>query len=155
VINQVAPIYVSFGIPEARLADLTRYLAEGAVRVEATAPNGATSSQGRITFIDNAVDTATGQVRINASFPNENRQLWPGQFDNVVITLKTDPDAVVMPRAALQTGQQGTYVFVIRPDNTAELRPIVIERQMAETVVVRNGVKSGEMVVTDGQLLLV
>ena len=88
VINQVAPIYVSFGIPEGRLPELRRYMAQGTVRVEATPPGETTTSSGRITFIDNAVDSTTGQIRIKASFPNGDRRLWPGQFANVTVTLE-------------------------------------------------------------------
>ena len=132
VINQVSPIYVSFGIPEGRLPDLKRYLAQGTVRVEATAPGETTTSSGRITFIDNAVDPTTGQIRIKASFPNGDHRLWPGQFANVVVTLSTEPNAIVVPTAAVQNGQQGNYVFVVKPDMTVDLRPIAVERQVAE-----------------------
>jgi multidrug efflux system membrane fusion protein len=155
VINQVSPIYVSFGIPEGQFADLTRYMAQGSVRVEATAPNDTAHSQGHITFIDNAVDPTTGQIRIKASFPNDDRRLWPSQFDNVSITLKTDPNAIVVPTSAVQTGQRGTYVFVVTQNNTAELRKVTVERQVAEDTVIKEGLEPGETVVTDGQLLLV
>ena len=155
VINQVAPIFVSFGIPEGRLPDLKRYLAKGTVRVEASAPGETTTSTGRITFIDNAVDSTTGQIRIKASFPNGDHRLWPGQFANVVVTLSTEPNAVVVPTAAVQNGQQGNYVFVVKPDMTVDLRNISVERQVAEATVVENGVKPDEIVVTDGQLRLV
>lgn len=155
VINQVAPIYVSFGIPEGRLPELKRYLAQGTVRVEAAAPGETTASSGRITFIDNAVDSTTGQIRIKASFPNGDHRLWPGQFANVVVTLSTDPNAIVVPTAAVQNGQQGNYVFVVKPNMTVDLRPIAVQRQMAEATVVENGLKPDEIVVTDGQLRLV
>jgi multidrug efflux system membrane fusion protein len=155
VINQVAPIYVSFGIPEGRLPELKRYLAQGTVRVEATAPGETTSSSGRITFIDNAVDSTTGQIKIKASFPNGDHRLWPGQFANVVVTLSTEPNAVVVPTAAVQHGQQGDYVFVVKPDMTVDLRTVAIQRQVAEAAVVQSGLKPAEIVVTDGQLRLV
>jgi len=155
VINQVAPIYVSFGIPEGKLPELKRYLAQGTVRVEAAAPGETTTSSGRITFIDNAVDSTTGQIRIKASFPNGDHRLWPGQFANVVVTLSTEPDAIVVPTAAIQNGQQGNYVFVVKPDLTVDLRTVVVQRQVAETAVVQNGLKPDEIVVTDGQLRLV
>jgi membrane fusion protein, multidrug efflux system len=155
VINQVAPIYVSFGIPEGRLPDLKRYLAQGTVRVEATAPGETTRSSGRITFIDNAVDSTTGQIRIKASFPNGDHRLWPGQFANVVVTLSTEPNAIVVPTAAVQNGQQGNYVFVVKPDMTVDLRTVAVQRQVAEATVVGNGLKPDEIVVTDGQLRLV
>ena len=155
VINQVAPIYVSFGIPEGRLPELKRYLAQGTVRVEAAAPGETTSSTGRITFIDNAVDSTTGQIRIKASFPNGDHRLWPGQFANVVVTLSTEPNAIVVPTAAVQNGQQGNYVFVVKPDMTVDLRTVAVQRQVAEATVVQDGLKPDEIVVTDGQLRLI
>jgi multidrug efflux system membrane fusion protein len=155
VINQVAPIYVSFGIPEGRLPELRRYLAQGTVRVDASVPGETVTSSGRITFIDNAVDSTTGQIRLKASFPNGDHRLWPGQFANVVVTLSNDPNAIVIPTAAVQTGQQGNYVFVVKSDNTVDLRPIAVQRQVAEATVVENGLKPDEVVVTDGHLRLV
>jgi membrane fusion protein, multidrug efflux system len=155
VINQVAPIYVSFGIPEGRLPELKRYMEQGTVHVEAAAPGETKSSSGRITFIDNAVDSTTGQIRIKASFQNADHRLWPGQFANVVVTLSTEPNAIVVPTAAVQSGQQGNYVFVVKPDMTVDLRSIGVERQVAEATVVQNGLKPDEIVVTDGQLRLV
>lgn len=155
VINQVAPIYVSFGIPETRLPELKRYMDRGTVHVEATPPGETASSTGRITFIDNSVDSTTGQIRIKASFPNTDHRLWPGQFANVNVLLSTEPNAVVVPTTAVQTGQQGNYVFVVKPDMTAELRVIELERQNADAAVVAKGLTPGETVVTDGQLRLV
>ena len=155
VINQVAPIYVSFGIPEGKLPELKRYMAQGTVRVEAAAPGETTPSSGRITFIDNAVDSTTGQIRIKASFPNFDHRLWPGQFANVVVTLSTEPNAIVVPTAAVQNGQQGNYVFIVKPDMTVDLRTVAVQRQVAEATVVQSGLKPDEIVVTDGQLRLV
>ena len=154
VINQISPIYVSFGLPEGQLPDLKRYLAQGTVAVEAAAPGETESSRGRITFIDNAVDPTTGQIKIKASFPNDDRRLWPGQFVNVTVTLKVEPNAIVVPTAAIQNGQQGNYVFVLKPDKTVELRNIAIERETAGDTIVQNGLTQGEIVVTDGQLRL-
>jgi multidrug efflux system membrane fusion protein len=154
VINQISPIYVSFGIPEGELPDLKRYMAQGSVAVEAAPPGETKSSKGRITFIDNAVDATTGQIKIKASFPNEDRQLWPGQFVNVAVTLKVEANAIVVPTAAVQNGQEGNYVFVLKPDRTVELRKIAVERETAEETIVQNGLAQGEIVVTDGQLRL-
>jgi multidrug efflux system membrane fusion protein len=154
VINQISPIYVSFGIPEGQLPELKRHLAQGSVAVEATPPGETASSRGRITFIDNAVDPTTGQITIKASFPNEDRRLWPGQFVNVTLTLQVESNAVVVPTAAVQEGQQGNYVFVLKPNRTVELRTIAVERQAAEDTIVRNGLTRGEIIVTDGQLRL-
>jgi multidrug efflux system membrane fusion protein len=156
VINQVSPIYVSFGIPESRLAELKRYLAQGSLTVDASVPNDtARPSEGRITFIDNTVDSDTGTIKIKASFPNLDRRLWPGQFANVVVQLTTDPNAIVVPTAAVQAGQQGPFVFVVRADKTVEFRPVQVARTSGTDTVIQTGVQPGETVVTDGQLRLV
>jgi multidrug efflux system membrane fusion protein len=156
-INQILPISVSFAIPEARLAELKRYLAGGSLRVTASPPNDdGTPAVGRIAFVDNAVDETTGTIRVKGTFPNTDRRLWPGQFVNVVVTLTTDPDATVVPSVAVQNGQQGTYVFVVKPDQTVEMRPVTVERvSAAETVLARGEVQAGDTVVTDGHLRLV
>jgi membrane fusion protein, multidrug efflux system len=156
VINQVSPIYVSFGIPEAQLPSLKHYLAQKPLRVEARAPTESESaSTGRITFVDNSVDQTTGTIKIKGTFPNDDRRLWPGQFVNVVVTLTTDPHAIVVPAAAVQNGQQGTYVFVVKTDQSAELRPVTVARSNGTEAIIESGVKPGETVVTDGQLRLV
>ena len=156
IINQVTPIFVSFGIPEAQLPGLKRYMAAGTLRVDARPPNDtAPPSSGHITFVDNAVDQTTGTIRIKGTFANDDRRLWPGQFVNVVVTLTTEPNALVVPAAAVQTGQQGDYLFVVKPDQTADLRPVTVERSDSVETVIASGVKAGETVVTDGQLRLV
>jgi membrane fusion protein, multidrug efflux system len=156
VINQVAPIYVSFGLPEARLPDLKRYMAQRTVKVDARAPNDqGPPSSGRISFVDNTVDPSTGTIKVKATFPNEKRHLWPGQFVNVVITLAMDPNAIVVPAVAVQTGQQGQYVFVVKSDQTVDLRAVTIARSDGKESVVATGLRAGETVVTDGHLRLV
>jgi multidrug efflux system membrane fusion protein len=156
VINQISPIFVSFAVPEARLPDFSRYIAQGSVRVEARPPGdpGAASS-GRITFVDNAVDQTTGTIRIKATFSNDDRRLWPGLFVNVVVTLTTDQAAIVVPSAAVQTGPQGPYVYVVKPDQTVDLRPVEVVRTDGADTVIKSGLKTGDIVVTDGQLRLV
>src|SRR5262249_51279084 len=89
------------------------------------------------------------------TFPNQDRRLWPGQFVNIVVTLSTEPNAIVVPTSAVQTGQQGQYVFIVKPDGTAELRPGTVERATGTETVVASGLSAGETVVTDGQLRLV
>jgi membrane fusion protein, multidrug efflux system len=156
VINQVTPIYVTFGIPEGQLPALKRYMAAKPLTVEAHAPNeSGRASTGRISFVDNTVDQTTGTIKIKGTFANQDRRLWPGQFVNVVVTLTTDPDAIVVPATAVQTGQQGQYAFVVKPDQTAELRTITIARTNGTDTVIASGLKPGETVVTDGQLRLV
>jgi len=155
VINQVTPINVTFGIPEARLPELKQYMAKGSVRVEALAPTDTGEpSVGRITFVDNAVDPTTGTIRIKGVFPNEARHLWPGQFVNITVTLTTDPHALVVPTTAVQTSQTGQYVFVVKPDQTVDLRTVKVARAADAETVIKEGLKAGETVVTDGQLRL-
>jgi membrane fusion protein, multidrug efflux system len=155
VINQVSPINVSFGIPEGRLPELQRYIARGSVRVDASPPGESSASAGRITFIDNAVDSTTGQIKVKASFPNADRRLWPGQFVNVSVVLSTEPDAIAVSAAAIQDGQQGRYVFVVKPDMTVDLRPVTVRRQVGDISVIETGLTPDEVVVTDGHLRLV
>ena len=145
-INEVAPISVAFAIPEARLADLRRYMSGGSLTVTATPQGSDQVSTGRITFIDNAVDQNTGTIRIKGTFPNQDGRLWPGQFVNVVVTLTTDPKAIVVPSVAVQAGQQGTYVFAVKPDQTVELRPVTVARVRGAESVIAIGVQPGEMV---------
>jgi len=155
VINQVSPILVSFAVPEAMLPDLRRYLAKQSLQVEATPANEtAPPVVGSITFVDNAVDQTTGTIRIKATFPNNDRRLWPGQFVNVNVRLSNDPRALVVPSVAVQAGPDGQYVFVVKADQTVEMRPVTIARTAAKETVIRDGVKPGETVVTDGQLRL-
>jgi membrane fusion protein, multidrug efflux system len=155
-INQIMPISVAFAIPEARLAELKRYLAGGSLRVTASPPNDdGPVAVGKIAFVDNAVDENTGTIRVKGTFPNTDRRLWPGQFVNVVVTLTTDPKAIVVPSVAVQNGQQGTFVFVVKTDQTVEMRPVTVERVSAAETVLASGVAPGDTVVTDGHLRLV
>jgi multidrug efflux system membrane fusion protein len=156
VINQVAPIYVSFAIPESRLPELRRYMALGTLAVEATPPSDeGPSSHGHITFVDNNVDQTTGTIRIKATFANDDHRLWPGQFVNVIVALTKDPTAVVVPTAAVQVGQLGQYTYVVKTDHSVEYRPVVVERTAGLETVVKSGLKPSETVVTDGHLRLV
>jgi len=156
VINQVAPIYVSFAIPESRLSELKRFLALGTLQVEARAPNDeAPASHGHITFVDNNVDQTTGTIKIKATFTNEDHRLWPGQFVNVIVALTKDPTAVVVPTAAVQVGQQGQYTYVVKQDKSVEYRPVVVERTAGLETIIKSGLKPSETVVTDGYLRIV
>jgi multidrug efflux system membrane fusion protein len=154
-INQVAPIHVSFGVPEARLDELKRYLRQGTLKVEAAPPGAAdTGSPGRITFIDNSVDATTGMITVKAEFANQDDRLWPGRFVNVRVTLSTNPNALVVPSVAVQSGQLGDYVFVVKQDESVEYRKVIIDRIIGDRTAIRNGLAVGEKVVTDGQLRL-
>ena len=121
-INKITPVYVAFAIPEAMLPLLKRYMAKGTLSVVAQAPNDDATSTGTINFVDNAVDITTGMIRIKGTFPNTDRRLWPGQFVNASVTLSTEPNAIVVPSTAVQTGQLGPYVFTLKPDQTVDLR---------------------------------
>src|SRR5262245_55421204 len=155
VINQVAPINVTFAIPEGRLPEFKMYQARGSLHLEARPPNDDAPSEGRIAFVDNQVDPTTGTIRVKGSFGNVDRRLWPGQFVNVVVTLTPDPTALVVPTRAVQTGQQGQYVFVVKQDQTAELRNVTVARAEGGETVIKEGLAPGETVVTDGQIRLV
>lgn len=155
VTNQITPIYVTFGVPEPMLPDLKRYMSQGALRVDARAPNDDTPpATGKITFVDNAVDQTTGTIKVKATFPNENRRLWPGQFLNVVVRLTTTARALVVPSTAVQTGPQGQYIYVVKADKTVDLRTVNVDRTAGDETIVKDGVAAGETVVTDGQLRL-
>jgi multidrug efflux system membrane fusion protein len=157
VINQVNPIYVTFSVPEKNLPEIKRYRAGGKLEVEALIPGEEQqhSERGILTFVDNAVDATTGTIRLKGTFENRENRLWPGQFVNTILTLTVQPDAILVPSQAVQTGQQGQYTFVVKPDLTVESRPLVVERMIDGEAVIAQGLKPGEKVVTDGQLRLV
>jgi multidrug efflux system membrane fusion protein len=153
VIAQVRPIYVSFAVPEPYLADIKTYRARGTLKVDAVLDGGRTSVAGAVTFMNNTVDPSTGTIQLKATFPNADNALWPGQFVDVALTLTTE-QAIVVPAQAVQAGQYGPSVFVVKPDLTVESRPVKIGRRLAREVVIDEGVKAGERVVTDGHLRL-
>jgi multidrug efflux system membrane fusion protein len=155
VINQVTPIYVSFSVPEQYLEEIKKYMRAGTLKVEAIVPNHEEAPyHGFISFVDNAVDTGTGTIKLKGTFPNKDRRLWPGQFANVVLTLTTEPNAIVVPSQAVQTGQPGQYVFVVKPDLTVESRAVVAGRTTDGETVIQTGLSADEKVVTDGQIRL-
>ena len=156
IINQLSPIYVAFSVPEDSLPDLRRYEAAGSLRVEVAVPGAqAPVERGRISFIDNTVDRSTGTIRVKGTFQNPDCHLWPGLFVNVVLTLTTEPRAIVVPSRAVQDSQEGKYVYVVKGDRTVESRPVTVARTLGDRSVVATGLAAGETVVTDGQLRLV
>jgi len=155
VINQIAPALVSFSVPERELPRIQAKARGAALPVVVVLPDSSATITGDLTFIDNAVDEATGTVLLKATFANRDRTLWPGQFVDVSLRLGTEPNSVVVPSSAVQAGQQGSYVYVIKPDKTVEMRPVTAGSQVDGFTVVETGLKSGEDVVTDGQLRLV
>src|SRR5262249_20712716 len=155
-INRVTPVYVTFAIPESMLPQFKHYMAQGSVSVEARAPNDTGKpSVGKIDFIDIAVDATTGTIKVKGTFANEDRRLTPGQFVNRSVTRTVDPNAVVVPSAAVQSGQAGTYVYVVKADKTVELRPVAVARTHGDDSIIKNGVTPGETIVTDGHLRLI
>jgi membrane fusion protein, multidrug efflux system len=154
-INQVEPIYVAFMVPEQFLAEVKKSAGTGKLAVQALIPNDSKPATGKLSFIDNTVDQTTGTIKLKGEFTNADRRLWPGQFVNVVLTLRTQPNAIVVPSQAIQTGQQGQFVFVIKPDMTVDARQVVVNRSGNGLAVIEKGLSAGERVVTDGQLRLV
>jgi membrane fusion protein, multidrug efflux system len=155
-INQIQPIYVSFTVPEQNLADIKRYSSRAKLQVHAFIPNdNAGPVTGYLNFIDNTVDQATGTIKLKAEFANRDRRLWPGQFVDVALTLAQQPNAIVVPSQALQNGQQGQFVYVVKPDMTVDARSVVLNRSSDGQAVIDKGLTAGEQVVTDGQLRLV
>ena len=155
-LNQVTPIYVTFFVPEANLDRVRQRFSSGQPRVLAY-PKGQPDSpaEGRLTFIDNGVDTTTGMFKLKATFENKDRRLWPGQFVDVALELSIQKNAVVVPTKAIQTGQQGEYVYVVRADSTAESRPVKTVGVYQNLTVVSQGLSAGEHVIVNGQLRVV
>jgi len=155
VINRIDPIYVSFSVPEKRLGAIRAAQSRHGLGVEALVAGETTVTGGTVTFVDNQVDAQSGTIRLKATFPNKAGRLWPGQFVTARLTLGQREGVVVVPSAAVQTGQQGSYAFVVKPDQTVEQREVVAEPPGEEGTIVDRGVAAGETVVVDGQLGLV
>jgi multidrug efflux system membrane fusion protein len=153
-INQIRPILVRFAVPATNLGIIMEHRTSRDLLVEATSTGATTPTQGVLSFLDNAVDTTTGTILLKGSFPNQDGLLWPGGFVNVRLRLYVETSATVVPAAAVMTGQQGTYVFIVQPDSTASMRKVTVEREAGDVAVISGDVKPGEQVVTDGQMLL-
>jgi multidrug efflux system membrane fusion protein len=155
-INQVHPIYVTFAVPEQRLAEIRSRMGSSLLAVEAV-PSDAKDGKaavGKLVFIDNAVDLTTGTIKLKAQFENLDNALWPGQFAQVSMRLYDQGDALVIPAQAVQTGPNGQFVFVVKPDSSVEVRPVTITRTDGDLSIVASGLKKDEQVVTQGQLRL-
>lgn len=154
-INQIHPIYVSFSVPEKEFPAIHKRMNDH-LPVEAfiTGDDGP-PARGTLTFADNMVDEATGTIRLKGTFENADNRLWPGQFVNVVLTVTTQPNAILVPSQAVQTGQNGQFVFVVKPDHKVEMRTVTLGRAVGNEVSLSSGVQPGETVVTDGQSRLV
>ena len=151
-INQMAPVYVSFTVPQKRLADLRQALANETATIDAVVPGSDKRTGGQVTMIENMVDSATGMAMIRATMPNKGEVLWPGTLVTTEITLREE-EAVVVPTAAIQVSQTGNFVFLVK-DGVAKEQPVTVERAVEGNTVVSSGLSGGETVVTDGQLLL-
>src|SRR5580704_834058 len=154
VINQVSPIFLDFSIPEQYLAVVKKYMEGGHLQVEATPYGDPKAETGVLTFIDNTVDNTTGTIKLKGTFANGDHRLWPGQFSNVSLRLSEEENATVVPSQAVQTGQTGDFVFVVKSDLSAESRPVKVARTIGGESVISQGIQPGETVVTDGQLRL-
>ncbi len=153
-IDQINPIYVTFAVPEQYLSEIAKYNKQAPLKVMAFIEGNKDPEQGIVTFIDNTVDTTTGTINLKGTFENRDRRLWPGQFVNVVLLLKEEPNALLIPAHAVQTGQDGQFVFVLMPDSTVEQRPIKLGRTSKGDAIILQGLSPGDKVVTDGQLQL-
>src|SRR5512146_1724858 len=156
VINQVKPIYATFAVPEQRLGEIRHHMIDGPLEatVSSADTRRAALATGRLVFVDNAVDVSTGTIKLRAEFDNRDLALWPGQFVNVALKLYDQTNAIVVPSVAVQTGPQGEFVFVLKPDATTEIRKIAVSRTEGDLTVVGQGLVKGEKVVTRGQLRL-
>lgn len=152
VINQMQPIYVAFSLPENSLADVRQWMDKSRPKVSAYDPEtGRLLGTGELTFVDNNVDRASGMITFKATFPNADESLWPGQFVDVTVKLAEEPDAIVIPAAAIMEGQQGAQVYVVTGD-TATLRKVGVGRSVDGFTLIKEGLKPGEIVITTGQL---
>lgn len=154
-VNQISPIYVSFSLPEKRLVEIKRAMASGQLKIEAAIPNERGDAEtGAISFLDNAVNPATGTIKLKGVFANKSHKLWPGQFTDVLMTLGNRINSVLVPASAIQTSQQGEFVYVVKPDSTVDMRQVISTASAGEETVIEKGLAAGEIVVTDGQLRL-
>ncbi len=155
VINQVSPMYVNFSVPQQYLESVERLMANSHLPVQATPTGDSAPERGILTFVNNAVDPSTGTIALEASFANNDRRLWPGQFSNVLLRLGEQQNVLVVPSEAVQAGQQGDYVFVAKPDMTVDVQQVKVGETVNNRSEVLHGLTVGENVVTDGQVRLV
>jgi len=160
VLNQIQPVYVTFSVPESSLARIRERVRPGeTLKVVATPAatsvgHASRAQSGELSFVNNAVDAGTGTILLKATFSNEDESLWPGEYVDVVLTLATESQVIIVPTEAVQTGQAGQYVWVVKSDLTVESRPVTVSRTQGQIAVVAKGLQPGEQVVTDGQLRL-
>jgi multidrug efflux system membrane fusion protein len=154
-INQVEPIYVTFSVPEAQLNAIKNFMAQGKLAVRAKPQDDDSAEEtGLLSFIDNSVDPTTGTIKLKGTFTNSDHKLWPGQFVRVTLRLTTQQNAVTVPNEAVQAGQNGQFIYVVKPDRTVEARPVIVGQRVDQDMVIQSGLEAGEVVVTEGQLRL-
>jgi multidrug efflux system membrane fusion protein len=153
-LNRIVPVYARFSVPEKYLSDVKRYRTAGGVQVKVASSSDFKGEvrTGKLVFIDNSVDVNTGMIQLKAEFPNADGFLWPGQYVNVALQLTVQRECVVAPLQAVQTGEKGSFVLIVKPDMTAEMRPVVVDRSVGEEAVIAKGLAAGETIVTDGHL---
>jgi len=155
VINQIQPVYMQFSVPEQRLPEIQSQIRTNELKVLVNVPEKPDETkEGRLTFLDNSIDTSTGTIDLKATFDNADNSLWPGQFVNVILVLGVKTNAVVVPSAAVQMGQNGYYIFIVKNDNTVESRNVTPGSEEDDQTVIEKGLSVGETVVIDGQLRL-
>jgi multidrug efflux system membrane fusion protein len=153
VIQRLDPIYADFTITEKDLSSVQRNMASRTLKAEVRLPDDdSPPRQGQLTFIDNSVQEGTGTVKLRATIANGDRRFWPGRFANVRLILSTQEDAVLVPAEAPQVSAKGPFVYVVKEDSTAELRPVTPGQRQADLIVITQGLKAGERVVVQGQL---
>ena len=154
-INQVQPIYVTFSVPESYLPAIKRYMTERKLPVMSAPQDGSSAPEtGDLTFVDNSVDPTTGTIKLKGTFANGERKLWPGQFVRVTLRLATQSNALLVPNQAVQAGQDGSFVYVVKQDRTVEARPVTSGSRINEDIVIDRGLQAGETIVTEGHLRL-
>ncbi|MEI9974477.1 MAG: efflux RND transporter periplasmic adaptor subunit [Ignavibacteriota bacterium] len=155
-INQIEPIYVTFGVPESQLPAIKQYMAQGKlpVRAQPQDDTSAPAESGTLTFVDNSVDVTTGTITLKGTFANADHRLWPGQYVRVTLRLTTQANATTVPNEAVMTGQNGSYLYVVKPDHSVETRTVVAGARVGQDMVIASGLQAGETVVTEGQLRL-
>ncbi|WP_448205571.1 efflux RND transporter periplasmic adaptor subunit [Azospirillum sp. sgz302134] len=151
-LTQLRPITVAFNVPERHLPTIRKAMDSGKLPVTAGVPGDSRPpADGVLTFVDSQVDQQSGTILVKGQFPNTDTRLWPGQFVDVVLTLRVEPQALTLPDDSVQTGQQGRFVYVVKPDDTVEIRPVTVSRSQDGLAVIASGVQAGERVVVDGQ----
>lgn len=155
VINQVSPLYVTFSVPQQYLGEIKESMAHTRLSIQATPPGSTVPENGYLSFVNNTVDATTGTIELMGTFPNADRRLWPGQYSNVMLRLGERRGVLIVPTDAVQAGQQGKFVFVVKPDMTVDVRQVTVGQSAENDDEILQGLSAGETVVTDGQVSLI